>query len=133
MSKLLPLPPLLQLPIGRGARALPLLLLVLQVSGIASFRKTAAFDAHSLAFSGNLLPRRPQPDFCCVGACAPVLRLVGPGAEKEVGVVRCGVGEKDGWIGIWGIFGAGGGSGWITESGTGCFVSCCWFSLEFVW
>ena len=97
MSKLLPLPPLLQLPIGRGARALPLLLLlVLQVSGIASFRKTAAFDAHSLAFSGNLLPRRPQPDFCCVGACAPVLRLVGPGAEEEVGVVRCGVGEKDG-------------------------------------
>jgi len=40
-----------------------------------------------------------------------VLRLVGPGAEEEVGVVRCGVGEKDGSDWDLGIFGVGVGVG----------------------
>jgi hypothetical protein len=115
VSKPQPLPPLLQLPIG-SARALPLLLLlVLPVSGIASSGKGCCFRCALARF----LRESPPPETAARFLLRGSVRAGASSGEEVGGAVS---GQKMGWIGNWEFSGPGVGSGWIAESGTGCFV-----------
>jgi hypothetical protein len=127
MSKPLPLPPLLLLPIG-SVRARPCRSSSAPApAGLRDcfFRQGPPLSRRTCSLSpGTSSPPSHSPSWDCGSVrtgCSGSL-VAGPGAEEEPRrLVRC-RGKKMRWVGIWGFRGYGGGSGWISvsESGIGC-------------